>query len=679
MLPRSLRPLMPLSALALLGWCWYIFKRKRSTGVQVEESGLVFPSAAMGKQGAVGCGSSPRAQDRNAGQLQKGPMDSWSCSSNSDRSVDPEASDNSSLNRTIDESVLSAPLLSDTPTSSLTPRPLKGVRPEPEGGASEARASALLTEKPEAETERDGVISKGLLGLLDSTVAQTTRTASPTKRRAEVLVPQELEHLPFALDKEVQGDVTEEILMTGDIVLKRKHQEEPSGFPLSEVETVTQDHLQWDTGKNGILLVSRKELRPLEAQQADHAAPRGAEEEEPIQCNQSTSPSAAKSEVSGGGVYHVENGAGPEEPASQGETHSDLPEEDALATCSVDSEHKMQEIHHTVAGRSGQPSTQSAGANGGNCVNREGGGSSSRDRAVPSPSSGLVLWEMEVPVHLVGRLIGKQGKHVGFLKRNSGAKIYLSTLPYTHEFQICHIEGSEVQVENALALIKKKFKDLDLSNRLVGTQLAAIPSLPITSWLLLPQEGTVEVIVPRVEAANYLFVQQHTHPSYYALQGLAEQMLFCYSRPGCPSLPAPVEAGVLCAAPSVDGSWWRAQVIQHYKNSNYVQIRYVDYGGYVTVNLSALRQIRSDFVSLPFQASEVMLENVRPLPGREEFSLEAREALEELTRGVALIIKVTGTQSGLPLVHMWRQAGEETISVNWLLAQRGLCSWLGSH
>lgn len=51
-------------------------------------------------------------------------------------------------------------------------------------------------------------------------------------------------------------------------------------------------------------------------------------------------------------------------------------------------------------------------------------------------------------------------------------------------------------------------------------------------------------------------------------------------------------AGVLCAALSLDGAWWRAQVIQHYKDSNMVQIRYVDYGGYVTVNLASLKQIR---------------------------------------------------------------------------------------
>lgn len=75
---------------------------------------------------------------------------------------------------------------------------------------------------------------------------------------------------------------------------------------------------------------------------------------------------------------------------------------------------------------------------------------------------------------------------------------------------------------------------------------------------------------------------------------------------------------------------------------------------------------RSDFVTLPFQASEVLLDNIAPLPGKTykpaydlsvfyftklkcclfavigevAFSPEAKTALEELTANVALILKV---------------------------------------
>ncbi|KAI5625707.1 A-kinase anchor protein 1, mitochondrial [Silurus asotus] len=229
--------------------------------------------------------------------------------------------------------------------------------------------------------------------------------------------------------------------------------------------------------------------------------------------------------------------------------------------------------------------------------------------------SELIVWEIEVPKHLVGRLIGKQGRYVSFLKQSSGAKIYISTLPYTQEFQICHIEGTQLQVDKALALIGKKFKDLDLTNLYAPPSLPlSLPSLPMTSWLLLPNGVTVEVIVVNIVSAGHVFVQQHTHPTYHALRSLDQQMFLCYSQPGTPALPSPAEIGVICAAPAVEGAWWRAQVISYYKDSNEVEIRYVDYGGYDRVKIDTLRQIRSDFVTLPFQGTEVLLDNIAPLP-----------------------------------------------------------------
>lgn len=49
---------------------------------------------------------------------------------------------------------------------------------------------------------------------------------------------------------------------------------------------------------------------------------------------------------------------------------------------------------------------------------------------------------------------------------------------------------------------------------------------------------------------------------------------------------------VICAAPGLDGAWWRAQVVASYEESDEVEIRYVDYGGYKRVKVDTLRQIR---------------------------------------------------------------------------------------
>lgn len=298
-----------------------------------------------------------------------------------------------------------------------------------------------------------------------------------------------------------------------------------------------------------------------------------------------------------------------------------------------------------------------------------------------SSSSEVVIWEIEVPKHLVGRLIGKQGRYVSFLKQSSGAKIYISTLPYTQEFQICHIEGTQQQVDKALALIGKKFKDLDLTNLYAPpAPPLTLPSLPMTSWLLLPSGVTVEVIVVNIVSAGHVFVQQHTHPTYHALRSLDQQMFLCYSQPGTPALPSPAEVGVICAAPAGEGAWWRAQVITFYKETNEVEIRYVDYGGYDRVKIDSLRQIRSDFVTLPFQGAEVLLDNIAPLPGEDRFSSEATTALEEMTRGVALLAQVSNydNNTGLPLVHLWNMVGDEVVSVNRTLAERGLGVWVDS-
>uniref|UniRef100_A0A4W5KLD0 Tudor domain-containing protein n=1 Tax=Hucho hucho TaxID=62062 RepID=A0A4W5KLD0_9TELE len=292
-------------------------------------------------------------------------------------------------------------------------------------------------------------------------------------------------------------------------------------------------------------------------------------------------------------------------------------------------------------------------------------------------SQPLTVWEIEVPKHFVGRLIGKKGRHVNYLKETSGAKVFITALPYTQEFQICHIEGSEEQVDCALELIMKKFKDLDVTNCYVQPPVASLPSLSSTSWLLLPHKVTVEVTVIQIASGNCVFLQQHKHPTFHALCSLDQNMSLCYSHPESPPLPTPVEVGVICAAQMPEGAWWRAQVMGHHEDTM-VELRYVDYGGYDIVKMDTLRQIRSDFVVLPFQGSEVILENIAPLPG-EDFSAAAKSALEEMTRGLALLAQVTNCHtSGIPLVQIWRTEGEELVSVNRALVDNGLCSWVDS-
>ena len=60
----------------------------------------------------------------------------------------------------------------------------------------------------------------------------------------------------------------------------------------------------------------------------------------------------------------------------------------------------------------------------------------------------------------------------------------------------------------------------------------------------------------------------------------------------CLPLSLCTAVGLICAAPAVEGAWWRAQVISFFKETSEVEIRYVDYGGYDRVKIDTLRQIR---------------------------------------------------------------------------------------
>ncbi|XP_060752107.1 A-kinase anchor protein 1, mitochondrial isoform X1 [Tachysurus vachellii] len=657
MLKLPIRPLVPLSALALLGWCWYTVRKKRNLCERSEEQVLV--SSAARKQSIA---ENVTIQDAASGNA----LDSKTRFQSQEKLADDQNHDldSSQPSSTMeDSSVLSA----NPQTAILTSTPvLKGIRPEPEGEVSKVQASLLLAEKSETETDKEDENVKGhsdikAIKTQDSFAQQPTGIVCPKEHGVANVSEKQYDSSPCLSEAdgpvvEVISGVAEEITAIGGI-LKRKGHVEPRVTPQSQVQLEKTDEV------SNILAVTKKDPGALTKTMEESVSSAYKQNEPPTIFPQW--------EDSGCSMCHSEDGVEAEKASSKSQAVE-------KTSCNVS---LSSESHQAIAPRNGNLSRQKAdtskGVNGTQSTSEEGRVTTSR--ATQSRNSPHILWNIEVPAHLIGRLIGKKGKYICSVKQSSGAKICVSALPYTYEFQICHIEGSEVQVDKALALIRKKFKDLDLSNRLNSSQPAAVHSLPITSWLPLPQDGTVEVIVPRVEAANYLFVQQHTHPTYYGLCSLTEQMLFCYCHSGCPSLPTPVEAGVLCAAPSPDGAWWRAQVIQHYKDSDIVQIRYVDYGGYVTVNLTSLKQIRSDFVTLPFQASEVMLENIAPLPGKGTFSFEAKEALEELTRGIPLIMKVTGSQNGLPLVHMWRHTGEEMMSLNGVLVDRGLCSWLDSH
>ncbi|XP_009979303.1 PREDICTED: LOW QUALITY PROTEIN: A-kinase anchor protein 1, mitochondrial [Tauraco erythrolophus] len=437
----------------------------------------------------------------------------------------------------------------------------------------------------------------------DENAAATSDAAVPTSLRTEegdqsVADPSCLTHSP--LSGPVQGD-TKDCRMKSRVCRESQVVDqtpvENHGGSLQKLPLVTEDS-EYSTyvsegGENVEDLLQNTMLSLASGQHSDSLSTSAAQG---MSAEQSSAPSAKPPTLKLSG--------GSEVPYSNGILKEDGPD-----------------LHHECSRAAGMGEDHSDGSDV-NCMEFVDSGCAMRKTVTrqnsklggESNKSDVVIWEIKVPKELVGRLIGKQGRFMSVLRQASGAKIYVSTLPYFRDSQVCHIEEF----------------------------------LSSTWQLFLPDGVTVEVVVANQVDAGHMFLQQHTHPTFHVLRSLDQQMYACYSQPGIPTLPTPVQVGIICAAPGLDGAWLRAQIISYFEETSEVEVRYVDYGGYEKVKVDMLRQIRSDFLSLPFQGAEVLLDNVTNYD----------------------------SATGLPLIQLWNLMGDEVVSVNRTLVERGFAQWL---
>lgn len=141
-----------------------------------------------------------------------------------------------------------------------------------------------------------------------------------------------------------------------------------------------------------------------------------------------------------------------------------------------------------------------------------------------------------------------------------------------------------------------------------------------------------------------------------------------------PQLPEITENAICVAA--VQDSWYRVQTVSHDAENQCCLVKYLDYGGYASVPVTNLRQIRTDLMGVPFQSIECVLSNVKP-NGDSGWSPEASEALYSLTKGLILQAQVAGyTAEGLPEVYLFASlARDNVIFINQELAARQLAVW----
>ncbi|KAK1194799.1 TDRKH protein, partial [Pygoscelis papua] len=185
----------------------------------------------------------------------------------------------------------------------------------------------------------------------------------------------------------------------------------------------------------------------------------------------------------------------------------------------------------------------------------------------------------------------------------------------------------------------------------------------------------LEVYVSAVENPSHFWIQIIGHRSLQ-LDKLTAEMRQYYQSSGRAAELSTVRAGDIVAAPYVDSSdWYRARVLGTLENGNF-DLYYVDFGDNGEAPREALRALRSDFLSLPFQAIECSLAGVAPAGDEwEEAALDEFDRLTHCATWKPLVAKISSyVQSGLgtrPNVELYALHHGENLDVGAELVRLG--------
>ncbi|NXN06503.1 TDRKH protein, partial [Indicator maculatus] len=203
----------------------------------------------------------------------------------------------------------------------------------------------------------------------------------------------------------------------------------------------------------------------------------------------------------------------------------------------------------------------------------------------------------------------------------------------------------------------------------------ALPVVPSPDFSFQADEH-LEVYVSATENPNHFWVQLIGQRSL-ELDKLAAEMSQYYQ--GCAGHTAElldVEVGDIVAAPYQDGSsWYRARVLGMLENGSF-DLYYVDFGDNGEAPREALRALRSDFLSLPFQAIECSLAGVAPTGNEwEEVALDTFDQLTHCALWKPLVAKISSyahsRQGTWPNIHLYDPQDGQNLDIGAELVRLG--------
>ncbi|XP_012870748.1 PREDICTED: tudor and KH domain-containing protein [Dipodomys ordii] len=183
----------------------------------------------------------------------------------------------------------------------------------------------------------------------------------------------------------------------------------------------------------------------------------------------------------------------------------------------------------------------------------------------------------------------------------------------------------------------------------------------------------LEVYVSASEHPNHFWIQIIGSRSLQ-LDKLVNEMTQHYEN----SLPEDltVHVGDIVAAPlSANDSWYRARVLGTLENGN-LDLYFVDFGDNGDCPLKELRALRSDFLSLPFQAIECSLARIAPSGVQwEEEALDEFDRLTYCAEWKPLVAKISSyVQTGIstwPKIYLYDISNGKKLDIGLELVRKG--------
>ncbi|XP_027267181.1 LOW QUALITY PROTEIN: tudor and KH domain-containing protein-like isoform X2 [Cricetulus griseus] len=199
-----------------------------------------------------------------------------------------------------------------------------------------------------------------------------------------------------------------------------------------------------------------------------------------------------------------------------------------------------------------------------------------------------------------------------------------------------------------------------------------------------PEMSMIEVPSPdfSFHTDEYLdiYISAYEHPNHFWIQisgshslqldQLNIEMTQHYEN----SLPEDLTLHI--AAPySADGCWYRAQILGTLENGN-LDLYFVDFGDNGDCPLKDLRALRSDFLSLPFQAIECSLAQIAPSGEQgEEEALDEFERFTHFPDSKSLVAKISSYVqtriSTWPKIHLYDTSNGKKLDIGLGLAHKG--------